>query len=81
MSPIKRAVSSKANQKQQRFKLSLTTSDERVAELIEELNLMLGSKEDQDLVVTAMTSGSKEYIDWVKTQTAKHEKQNNIPRN
>jgi len=52
----------------------LTTSDERVAELIEELNIMLGSKEDQDIVVTAMTSGSKEYIDWVKTQTGKHEK-------
>ena len=52
----------------------MTTSDERVAELIEELNIMLGSKEDQDLVVSAMTSGSKEYIDWVKTQTAKNEK-------
>ena len=52
----------------------MTTSDERVAELIEDINIMLGSKEDQDLVVTAMTSGSKEYFDWVKTQTAKHEK-------
>lgn len=55
-------------------KIVMVTSDDRVAELIEEI-----AKHDPnhwtypafDAVVTPLATGSKEYITWVKTQTLK----------
>jgi len=55
-------------------KLVMVTSDDRVAELIEEV-----ANHDPnhfkypafDLVVIPLATGSKEYITWVKTQTLK----------
>jgi len=58
-----------------RNKLSFLTSDERVAEVIEETSKLLSNKTSNqmplDLVVTPLASGNKDYIEWVKTQTLK----------
>lgn len=55
-------------------KIVMVTSDDRVAELIEEV----AAKDPNhfhypafDVVVTPLATGSKEYIQWVKTQTLK----------
>lgn len=51
-------------------KLVMVTSDDRVAELITELS---GSNSTErngppiDVLVTPLATGSKEYIDWVRT--------------
>lgn len=58
----------------QRHKLVMLTSDDRVAEAIEECaSFMAGFHEKTpfDLVVTPLATGSKEYIEWVKLQTLK----------
>lgn len=57
-------------------KIVMVTSDDRVAELIEEI----GNHDPNhwnypafDVVVTPLATGSKEYITWVKTQTLKRD--------
>ena len=50
----------------------LVTSDERVPELIETVNNFtskLSNDVPLDLIVTQVSTGSKEYIEWVKAQT------------
>lgn len=57
-----------------RHKLTMISSDDRVAEAIEEVaTFMSGFHEPVpfDLVVTPLATGSKEYIEWVKLQTLK----------
>jgi len=52
-----------------RHRLSMLSSDDRIAELIEEAaTFMSGFHETVpfDLVVTPLATGSKEYIEWVK---------------
>ena len=47
----------------------LVTSNERVPELIETVNNFtsnLNSEVPLDLIVTQVSTGSKEYIEWVK---------------
>lgn len=59
-----------------RHHLTFVTSDDRVAEVIEEVAVW-SKKEDNkedipfDLVVTPLATGSKDYIEWVKLQTLK----------
>ena len=54
-------------------KLVMVSGDDRVAELISELSGDLSEKEGPptDVLVTPLATGSKEYIQWVKTQTLK----------
>ena len=50
-------------------KVRLVTLDERLPELlnaIEKLHPVKGRNLGNDVIATAMTSGSDEYIDWVK---------------
>ena len=52
-----------------RHRLTFLSSDDRIAELIEEAaTFMAGFHESVpfDLVVTPLATGSKEYIEWVK---------------
>jgi len=54
--------------------LTFVTSDDRVAEVIEEVTAWYGEPKDgvpNDLVVTPLATGSKDYIEWVKLQTLK----------
>jgi uncharacterized protein involved in tolerance to divalent cations len=55
--------------------LVMITSDDRIAELIEEVASSSVNKSSNpgyfDLVVTPLATGSKEYITWVKEQTMK----------
>jgi len=58
------------------IKLDMITSDDRIAELIEEVGVNLGNLYPAfDLVVTPLATGSKEYIKWVKEQTMKRDPQ------
>merc|ERR1712046_557676 len=56
-------------------KLIMLTSDDRVAEAIEEVgeyysnNAHMQKYPKFDLIVTPLVTGSKEYIEWVKLQT------------
>jgi len=55
-------------------RLVMITSDDRVAELIEEVAAKNPNSREYpafDLVVTPLATGSKEYIEWVKLQTLK----------
>lgn len=61
-----------------RHHLTFVTSDDRVAELIEEVAAYTKDAVKKegvpfDLVVTPLATGSKDYIDWVKLQTLKKE--------
>lgn len=50
----------------------LVTSDDRVPELIETVNNFtskLNIDVPLDLIVTQVSTGNKEYIEWVKIQT------------
>jgi len=60
-------------QKETQIKLEMLTSDDRIAELIEEVavNQPAGAYPEFDLVVTPLATGNKEYIQWVKEQTLK----------
>ena len=53
----------------------MITSDDRVAELIEEVANSQVNKSSNpgyfDLVVSPLATGSKEYIKWIKEQTMK----------
>ena len=53
-------------------RLVMITSDDRVAELIEEVAAKNPNSRPHpafDLVVTPLATGSKEYLEWVKLQT------------
>jgi len=54
-------------------KLVMVSGDDRIAELITELSPNSTDKQGPptDVLVTPLATGSKEYIDWVKTQTLK----------
>jgi uncharacterized protein involved in tolerance to divalent cations len=56
-----------------RHHLTMITSDDRVAEAIEEVAAWSNRKDGMpfDLVVLPVATGSKEYIEWVKLQTLK----------
>ena len=57
-----------------RHKLVMISSDDRIAEVIEETALFMAKFNEPipfDLVVTPLATGSKEYIEWVKLQTLK----------
>ena len=57
-----------------RHLVKFVSSDDRIAEAIEEVAaFMAGSHEPIpfDMVVTPLATGSKDYIEWVKTQTLK----------
>jgi len=57
-----------------RHKLVMISSDDRIAEVIEETALFMARFNEPipfDLVVTPLATGSKEYIEWVKLQTLK----------
>ena len=59
----------KIKQDNTRHRLSFLSSDDRIAELIEEAaTFMKGFNEaiPFDLVVTPLATGSKDYIEWVK---------------
>jgi len=55
--------------------LTFITSDDRVAEVIEEVASWSADKDKRsipfDLIVSPLATGSKEYIEWVKLQTLK----------
>jgi hypothetical protein len=55
------------------YKVVGVTSDNRVAELIEEVASHLGADpakpEDFDMVVYVLGDGSPDYLEWVKNQT------------
>ena len=59
------------------FKVYGVTSDDRVAELIEEVANHMGADqqkpEDFDMVVYVLSTGSPDYIEWVKNQTEPQE--------
>merc|ERR1719321_1712208 len=58
----------------QRHRLVMISSDDRVAEVIDETALFMAKFKEPipfDLVVTPLATGSKEYIEWVKLQTLK----------
>lgn len=57
-----------------RHRLVMISSDDRIAEVIEETALFMAKFKEPipfDLVVTPLATGSKEYIEWVKLQTLK----------
>lgn len=57
-----------------RHRLVMISSDDRIAEVIEETALFMAHFNEPipfDLVVTPLATGSKEYIEWVKLQTLK----------
>jgi len=59
-----------------RHHLTFVTSDDRVAEVIEEVVAYYPDEETKvgspvDIMVTPLMTGSKDYIDWVKQQTLK----------
>lgn len=57
-----------------RHKLVMISSDDRIAEVIEETAVFMSRFKEPipfDLVVTPLATGSKEYIEWVKLQTLK----------
>ena len=58
-----------------RHRLTMVTSDDRVAEVIEEVAKWTTDPVEEhtpfDLVVVPMATGSKDYINWVKLQTLK----------
>lgn len=61
-----------------RHKLVMITSDDRIAEVIEETATFMAQFHEAvpfDLVVTPLATGSKEYIEWVKLQTLKKDAQ------
>ena len=52
-----------------RHRLSFMSSDDRIAELIEEAAIFMKGFNEPipfDLVVTPLATGSKDYIEWVK---------------
>jgi len=56
--------------------LIMVTSDDRVAEVIEEVAAWTNAKTGDvpfDLVVTPLATGGKEYIEWVKVQSLKRD--------
>lgn len=57
--------------------MTFITSDDRVAEVIEEVAKWYDKKKEGDipfdLIVTPLATGSKDYIDWVKLQTLKND--------
>ena len=58
------------------FKVIGVTSDDRVAELIEELNSLNPNKatvQNYNIVVYTLATGSVEYLKWVKEQTLPHD--------
>ena len=59
------------------FKVFGVTSDDRVAELIEEVANHVGADqekpEDFDMVVYVLSTGSPDYLEWVKNQTEAQE--------
>jgi len=57
------------------LRLIMLTSDDRVAELIEEVAASTSNTTYPafDMVVTPIATGSKSYIEWVQTQTLKKE--------
>jgi len=73
---VKKSWNNKGNYKYDvlRHKLVMISSDDRIAEVIEETALFMakfGEPIPFDLVVTPLATGSKEYIEWVKLQTLK----------
>lgn len=59
-----------------RYHVTIVTSDDRVAEVIEETAAYYKDQSKKtgvpfDLVVIPLATGSKDYIDWVKLQTLK----------
>jgi uncharacterized protein involved in tolerance to divalent cations len=59
---------------QNRHKLVMISSDDRIADVIEEVATFMAKFNEPipfDLVVTPLATGSKEYIEWVKLQTLK----------
>lgn len=57
-----------------RHKLVMISSDDRIADVIEEVATFMAKFNEPipfDLVVTPLATGSKEYIEWVKLQTLK----------
>jgi uncharacterized protein involved in tolerance to divalent cations len=58
----------------ERHEINMLTSDDRVAEAIEEVAVFMNKFHESipfDLVVTPLATGSKDYIQWVKLQTLK----------
>ena len=58
----------------ERHRLTMISSDDRVAEVIEEVATFMAKFKEPvpfDLVVTPLATGSKDYIEWVKLQTLK----------
>lgn len=58
------------------YKVVGVTSDDRIAELIEEVNSNNPNKPsitNFNFIVYTLSSGSKEYLDWVKLQTLPHD--------
>ena len=57
-----------------RHSLKFVSSDDRIAEAIEEVAAFMAGFHEPvpfDMVVTPLATGSKDYIEWVKTQTLK----------
>lgn len=57
-----------------RHSLRFVSSDDRIAEAIEEVAAFMAGFHEPipfDMVVTPLATGSKDYIEWVKTQTLK----------
>ena len=51
-------------------RIVLITTDQKVPDLLQSLSVLPEAAVPQDLIVTQLTSGSKEYLDWVKSSLA-----------
>jgi hypothetical protein len=67
---LRKAIPTDQNQLVDLHKVVMVTGDDRVAELIEEINLGMQNPLF-DVLVTTLATSSKEYADWVKLQTQK----------
>lgn len=63
--PLRRSIFGNQNQEQDLHKVVMVTSDDRVAELIEEIGAGMHNP-FFDVLVTTLATSSKEYSDWVK---------------
>jgi uncharacterized protein involved in tolerance to divalent cations len=63
--PLRRSMFKNQNQEEDLHKVVMVTSDDRVAQLIEEIAAGLKNS-FFDVLVTTLASSSKEYSDWVK---------------
>ena len=68
--PLRRSLPKSQNQENDLHAVVMVTSDDRVAQLIEEIAVGMADPMF-DVLVSTLATASKEYSDWVKLQTLK----------